>query len=329
MIQTEEQIFIVCSVKGTEESEINEAMKSIDSYKLSSSFVCSVITKPYVFRIPSGNTVGSTLNSELVKQLQKSIGAIIFVDDLRPNIAYELGFFHGQGKPVLLITNGNATSTWDSISDLAGCFLLNKKDKLIEKGIHEYLDLVYETLSNIPILNVPELPLSENNVLKRLVENCDPDFHPIVYFKEFGETIKIDTWGGFLFNTNINLLPDAKFKIVLRKLDINSHYSIYFRIRFINSNNERRKISLGITSTRSNTGFEANERNLPAQPISKNWCLLTYSFKNLLTIGQVLGKNRIECLENVRFRAGDCSMGISPKHPAYEIGYFEIIGKDY
>ncbi len=326
MIQVEEQIFIVCSVKGIDESHISDAKKAIDSYKRSSSMVSSVITKPFIFRIPTGSIAGKTLNSDLVEQLQKSIGAIIFIDDLRPNIAYELGFFHGQGKIVLLITNNNVKKTWDYISDLAGCSLLNLHDNSIESGIHNYLNLVYDTLSNKK-LAAPELPLVSKNALNEYVKKARIPVN--VYQSDFGDAITIDTWGGIVFDIGYNLFPEAKFKIALRKKDYLSSYSIYFRIRFVNSYNERRIISLGITSNNANTWFESNERCLASQPITEDWCLITNSFKNLLLDGQVLGNNKVEFLEIIRVRAGNYKPDPFEKNPAYEIGFIEIIGIDH
>jgi hypothetical protein len=85
-----------------------------------------------------------------------------------------------------------------------------------------------------------------------------------MYAGDFGETIRIDTWGGIVFDAGYNLLSDAKFKIALRGESLASTYSIYFRVRFPDPLGVRRSIWLGLTSNQGKAVFEANERNLPA-----------------------------------------------------------------
>ena len=87
-------------------------------------------------------------------------------------------------------------------------------------------------------------------------------------------------------------------------------------------------IWLGLTSNSRKTGFEANERNLPSQALTKNWRLLTGSFMELLKAGQVLGVQRVEYLELIRVRAGQYRVDPFAKNPSYELGYCEIIGVD-
>ncbi len=326
MVRTEEQILIVYSVEGTSKEDINAAKAAIYSYTRKESTIMSVITKPYIFGIPSGSVAGNSLGTELTKQLKNSIGAIVFVDDLRPNIAYELGFFHGQGKTVLLVTRKKVEEVWKAITDLSGCALLSIERESIVDGIHAYIDTVYGTLSTALVFPAPELPKPKQNMIGEIANRA-----PIpvsIYNGEFGDMIRVDTWGGITFDVGYNLLSDAKFKIVIRGESQDSTYSIYFRVKFINALGDRRTIWLGLTSNQEKTRFEGNERNLPSQHLTKNWHFLTASFAELLKRGQILGVERIECLDLIRVRAGKKQRDSSVKNLSYEIGYFEIIGID-
>jgi hypothetical protein len=323
-MQTKEQVFIVYSVKGTLKEHIHEACDAISSFRLKSSIVSSVLVTPFIFELPVTSGPGKTLNTELIKELQNSIGAIIFIDDLRPNISYELGFFHGQGKPVLLLTNQEISSTWASISDLAGVVLADISQRPIKLYIDKYLDQLYIKLAANPILHITEMPSKEKNGLKKIIQTARIEVQ--TKKAEYGESIIIDTWGGIIFDVSYNLIQDAKFKIVLRSFE-KAVFSIYFLIKFINSKGETKSIQIGITSSRTNTGFESNERNLATQSISKKWSMLSYTFKSLLEAGQILEKIRVIQLERIRVRS-NYNENAMEKVAAYEIGYFEIIGID-
>lgn len=327
MFRTEEQILIVYSVSGTSKTDIDAAKAAITSYIRKSSSIMSVITKPYEFYIPSGSAPGISLGTELTKQLQNSIGAIVFIDDLRPNIAYELGFFHGQGKTVLLVTRKQVEEAWKAISDLSGCALLSIERESVTDGIHHYIDRVYSTLSTSLLFPAPELPIPMRNMIGEIGKRAR--IPVLIYNGDFGQTMRVDTWGGIRFDVGYNLLPDAKFKIVIRGESKDSTYSIYFQVKFINALGDRRTIWLGLTSNQEKTRFEANERNIASQHLTRNWHFLTASFTELLKRGQVLGVQRVECLNLISVRAGKYQSDPSVKNPSYEIGYFEIIGIDY
>jgi hypothetical protein len=96
MKRNTERILVVHSVLGTEPAEIGVVEEAIRSFERTDSSVRAV---PVVFAIPAGAAPGSTLGTELNEELRSCIGALIFVDDLRPNVAYELGFFHGEARP--------------------------------------------------------------------------------------------------------------------------------------------------------------------------------------------------------------------------------------
>jgi len=327
-IFTEEQIFIVLAYDDPNwEKNSEEVKRAISEFKLPSSFVKSVVLKSCLFKIPYGSSPGATLNSDLIKQLQNSIGAIVFVDFLKPNVAYELGFFHGQGKPVLFVTMDGLSRMWGGISDLAGVALLDISKNSLHEGVLNYLDHLYFKLAHIPIIPLTEIPLKSKNNLKYLVEEKgDKGFIPEVYESDFGSAMTIETWGGLIIRPKCKILPDAKFKILLRSNHI-CEYSIYFFVHFINAFSEKRSIYVGVTSSRSITGFESNERCMPGQRITENWSMLTCSFKQLLSAGQVLGDNTVFFLEKMRFRA-EFNFDRQKRMPSYEVGYLEIIGVD-
>ena len=228
MERNEEQIGIVYSVSGTCPNYIDEAKDAVRSYRRDASFVMGVFLEPWTLQIPSGSQPGGTLGSELTRRLRSSIGAIVFVDDLRPNVAYELGFFHGQGRAVLLVTNKRVEQIWASISDLAGCALLSMEKLSLVEGVHSYLDGVYDALGDIPLFQAPELPHQSRNIIGELAERARIRVEP--YEGDFGETLRIDTWGGVVFEVGYSLLADAKFKIAIRGESRDSTYSIYFCI---------------------------------------------------------------------------------------------------
>lgn len=327
MIRAEEQVLIVYSVKGTPPNLIAEAEKAISDYKLASSLVASVVVKPLVFKVPKAAAPGASLGGELTTQLNNSLGAIVFLDDLRPNVSYELGFFHGQGKAVLLVTNREVEEVWKAISDLAGCALLCLKHDTLSSGVESYLDTIYENVSRAPRYPAPELPLSSRNMLEEISRGARVNIS--LRDSDFGKSLDISTWGGVIFDVDYGLLPNAKFKMALRARESDSMYSIYFRVRYLDQLGNRKKFQLGLTSNRSKTAFESNERTIPSQPLTKEWRFLSGSFSELFRIGHVFGVQHVEHLELVRVRAGEYWRTIDERVPAYELGYFEIVGIDH
>lgn len=325
MMHAEEQILIVHSVNGTPAEHVRNAEEAVKSYRRSASFI-PVVTRPLAFPIPSGSGPGATLGGELTVQLQKSVGAIVFVDDLRPNIAYELGFFHGRGRAVLLITSTPVETVWKSISDLAGCALLRIPKNPIDSGIHDYLDYLYASLAAVAPFRATSLPTSSRNMIAELATRAQIPVR--VHQSDFGDAFDVETWGGIIFDVWRNLLPEARFKIAIRTKTFQSTYSLYFRVRFPDADGQRRAVFLGLTSNRATIGFEGNERNLPAQPLTGGWQFLTGSFVELLRAGQVLGVQRVEALELIRVRAGEFQEDPLAKVPGYEIGFMEITGFD-
>ncbi len=324
MFATKESILIIYSVSGTSAQDIKSACSSVRSFSYKGSAVVSVCAEPVVFDIPSKASAGATLSSELTKHLNNSIGAIAFLDDMRSNIAYELGFFHGQGKSVLLISNGSIQTLWTTISDIAGSAILITKDTGLESGIHDYLNSLYDELSNSKIWPTFSLPSKDRNMLSSFAKVARV---PVVLDKsKFGDSIQVDTWGGIIFDVGFSLLSNSRFKFAVRAVDYSSTFSIYFRVRYRSSKGLRHTIALGLTSNQSRLGFEANERNIPAQSLTSEFRIVTGSFQDLLSHGHIFDAIDIEHLEILRVRAGDYNSIAHKKNPAIELGYFEIMG---
>jgi hypothetical protein len=90
MSRNSEQILIIHSVNSTSQEDIDAVQNAIRTF--SSTAKKDVRVEPRVFEIPHGAAPGATLSTELSEQLIASTGAVVFVDDLRPNVAYEMGF---------------------------------------------------------------------------------------------------------------------------------------------------------------------------------------------------------------------------------------------
>lgn len=117
MYDIQEQVLIVYSLAGTQGTDLTEAKNAIANYSHAAS---NLRMSARVFEIPGGAGAGTTLGAELTRELRTSLGAVVFADDLRPNVVYELGFFHGRGARVLLLTRRPIDTFWLEISDLAG-----------------------------------------------------------------------------------------------------------------------------------------------------------------------------------------------------------------
>src|SRR2546422_8424903 len=145
MDKNTERILVVHSVPNTEPTALRDVEEAIRTFERRDS---SVRTEPLVFGVPTGAAPGATLGTELTQELRACIGAIVFVDDLRPIVAYELGFFHGRGRTVLLLTYRPVDAAWTSISDLAGAALCSVESSSLEPAIHSYLNRLYDELSS-------------------------------------------------------------------------------------------------------------------------------------------------------------------------------------
>lgn len=324
MTRIVEQVIVVFSITGTRSDLVREACDAIARYVDRGALVASVSAKPLVFQVPAAAAPGRTLNSELTQQLQASIGAVVFVDDLRPNVAYELGFVHGSGRCVLLVTERPVAETWLSISDLAGSAILDLSRQSLQDGIKSYLDRVYADLAAVRPYAAPALPTEASNMLGRLVNRARINVQ--AYPGDFGPCITVDTWGGIVFDAGYNLMPGAGFKVVFRARELGAVYSVYFRLSCITTAGTRSSMFIGLTSNQSRLGLEAHERNLPSQALTAEWRMLSGSFQDVLKRGHVLGIERVEHLELIRVRAGAYQADPYAKAAAYDIGHLEVSG---
>jgi hypothetical protein len=317
-MQIEEQILIVYSIRGTEESDLNEVEKAVVEFRRQDS---SIRVTPKRFKLPDGVNPGTTLASELYKALISSVGAIVFVDDLRANVAYELGFFHGQEKLVLLITRKQVEDIWLTISDLAGATLANVANETIELQVKRYLNRLYDQLAFPNLWDSIILPTKEKNIIKDHADQIDSKY---LIDSDFGTGLSISEWHpGVNFNVGRNLLLNATFTIVLRQKKVDSLYTIYFNLIYSDATAEKKDIWIGLTSVNRTANLQSNERLVPSKNASIEWIILSGSFLNLFKHTHVLGKIEILSLISMRIRAGS---NIKTDDSEIEIGYISILG---
>jgi hypothetical protein len=303
MEKNTERILVVHSVTGTEPSEIAIVEEAIRSFERLDSSVRAV---PVVFAIPAGAAPGSTLATELHEELRSCIGALVFVDDLRPNVAYELGFFHGRGRTVLLLTHQSVDSTWLAISDLAGAAVVKVDGASLASAVPSYLNRLYDELSSTTAWPASQLPSAEHNLLGQipLPHKFGGEF---LEGGNWGAFLKLNAWDGITINCGFNLLPGAGFKVVLRALQHAADYSVYFRARFADRSGKRREAWLGLTSRRMVSGLQSDERTLPSQPLTLSWHILNGRFQELIELGSLNASGPAYYLEQIRIRADDLS----------------------
>jgi hypothetical protein len=315
-----ERILVVHSVASTPATQREEVEEAIRTFARSDS---SVRTEPITFEVPTGAAPGATLGTELTRQLRACIGAVVFVDDLRPNVAYELGFFHGRGRTVLLITDRNVDAAWISISDLAGAALHPVNSGPLQPAVHSYLNRLYRELSAMPAWPLSQIPSAEDNLIGRLpdLRNAEGVFHE---GGEWGPFLRISSWSGIDLQVGLNLLANARFKLMLRALQQAADYSVYFRVRF-QDETERKRVWLGLTSRRRVSGLQSDERTFPAQPLTTSWHILTGGFQDLLERGHLIIGGPPHFLESIRIRAGRPHLANAKP---IELGFLEIVGVD-
>jgi len=320
MSKNPEQILIIHSVKGTSETDLSDSEEAIRGFSKRNP---DVRVEPKVFSIPAGALPGRSLGTELKEELTSSIGAVVFVDDLRPNVAYELGFFHGQGRRVLLLTRKSIDSTWSSISDLAGAALVSLISSNLTVAVHNYLQSLYDDVSLVRTWPTLPLPSEGTNLLKNLRTSIDGE-----EFQDdgpYGSLLTIRSWKEVDYSIGCNLFPGAKFLLLIRAQAPGADYTVYFRIRFPDRRGAYRSVWLGLTSRKRAIGLSYAERTFPAQAATDEWRVITGEFDQLLGHGYILGANPCDYLEKIRFRAG--RKGDDLPAPI-EIGYLSIIGVD-
>lgn len=320
MQQNPEQILVIYSVKGTSDEDIRNAESSIMSY---SNEHPDIKVVPKVFKVPAGATPGVALGTELKDELTSSIGAIVFLDDLRPNVAYELGFFHGQGRTVLLLTRKRIDSIWSSISDLAGAAVASLKSQSIKIAVQSYLDRLYEEMSLVRTWPILPVPSKRTNLLDNI-----KDQNQNVAFKEngpLGSMLVVNTWKGVDLSLGYNLMDGAKFILMMKAQAFNAEYTVYFKVRFADRKGNRRSVWLGLTSRERATHLSYAERTFPAQTLTNELRILSAEFNQLLKHGFILGANTVDFVEIMRVRAG---LKNQNNPVPIEICFLSIIGID-
>lgn len=321
MYDIQEQVLIVYSVAGTQATDLSEAKSAIENYSHPDS---NLRMSSRVFEIPAGAGSGTTLGAELTHELRTSIGAVVFVDDLRPNVAYELGFFHGRGTRVVLLTRNPIDSFWLAISDLAGCALAQLNGTDIPTAISSYLTRLFEDAGQAPSWRLIPSPATTTNLLAQI-----SGLSNLRQFRTGGPAgpyLEIDTWDELDIPVQLNLLSDARFQVLLRATGPDAECTIYFNVRLADRNGERRQVWLGLTSTNRTAYIRSEERTIPMQAPTSNWCLLTGSFNELLRSGAMLGSGPVDYIDRVRFRAG--RSGQSGRVVPVQIGFLSISGRD-
>ena len=320
MEKNTEQILIIYSFEGTRKADLHATQTAIQNFSQKNS---NIKFKPLVFEVPSGAAPGSSLGTELSNELSTSVGAIIFIDDLRPNVAYELGFFHGKGRTVLLLTRNRVDSIWNNISDLAGAALASLETNDLTDVVHAYLLRIYNEICFVRVWPTFPLPSKEANFLNniptiKLPENLFLD-------GQFGTYLKINSWERIEVDLGFNLLPNARFMLLLKAEASGDDYTVYFKVRFSDRHKQRQNVWLGLTSTARKAWLTYSERTLPAQNLTREWRILTGEFDQLLEHGSILGGCSVDYVDRARFRAGS-----KEKRPAgpITIGYFSINGID-
>lgn len=311
-------ILIIYSVANTSKTHIDESKSAISGFTRTSG--AATRCAPHLFEIPSSAKPGGSLGADLHKDLRRCAGAVVFVDDLRPNIIYELGFFHGQGRPVLLLTTNDVEAFWGAITDLAGASVGNFAKRTITSLIHSYLDSLHELLARIPAWPTTGLPDKPINLIS--VSNTFPS-SSVLTEQEWGHAVQVNGWQHVDCMLGLNLTNDARFNLVLRGGRASTAYTIYFYLHYVNSEGKQKQIWIGLTCNDSSTDIGDVERTLPAQRINTEWHCVNGSFMELLLKAVVLDVDRLEHLEIVRFRAG--KEKDRPPH-SFKVGYVSITG---
>jgi hypothetical protein len=282
-----------------------------------------VKTRAKVFEIPKQAEGGGALGTSLMRELRSCVGAIAFIDDLRPNIAYEIGIFHGMNAPVLLLTSNAPGEGWSRLSDLAGAPLPRFSDENVTQLVHDYLDELFSTLE-MDVERSPTfaVPVRNDNLLSRKDVTPSGSSFESDARGPYGRLYRISGWDNSLdFMLNRSVTPDARFKVTLRTPN-NAHYAIYFEVSFVDHRRKERQLWLGLSSWLKSADYCSDERNLPADSVGKHWQYVTGTFAGLLRRAHVAGASKLT-LKRVRFRAGEPH---TENTGTLEIGFLDVTG---
>lgn len=317
-----EQVLIVYSVSATHPDDIAAVEKTVAQFRIERR-IGAVRATARVFRIPDAAAPLAALGLELKETMDSCVGAIVFVDDLRPNVAYELGYFHGRGRPVLLLSRRDVDEVWRQISDLAGAALADLRRIDLGEAVSAYLTRVYQRdlalVTPVPLLS---LPSETDNFLS-------PDCR--------GENLAWaeGPWGPALRVTSYepptelevgrNLLPGARVRVLLRAPAGTGDFGVYARVRFQNHDRNRRRIWLGVSSLRRDMWITRLERLFPGRTPTRAWQMLTLELSDLLKRGLLLGAEGPDFIQSLRFRAGARDRAVIEP---IEVGYVGLSGQD-
>ena len=318
MVDNHEKILVIFSTKKTEQNDLKTVKSAISSFQLPR---LSIRTNPIVFQIPPRARVGASLGSDLIKEFGECIGAVAFVDDLRPNVAYELGLFHGRGSPVLLMTRKGVDSVSNSFSDIGGAPIADINVTDIKTAINGYLCSLYERhLRNVKTVPIVPMPDKNHNFLVEWAK--EGKFTPFEN-GPWGPILRIPDWDSVDVSMSLNLFKDAIWYTVIRAGAIGTDYTIYFFICYRDHTSIKRKIWLGVTSTQCDASITGKERLLPSQTPTNNWSFICGCFSDQLSQVSILGDAYPIHIEKIRFKAGT---KYSNQPSPIDIGFFEING---
>lgn len=320
MLENQEKILVIHSTTGVGSADLCAAQQAIREFRLGG---LSVRTEPVVFEIPPRAALGASLGTDLIKEFTKCVGAIAFVDDLRPNVAYELGLFHGRGTPVLLLTRLGVDSVSRSFSDIGGAPVADIRVTDVETATVNYLGALYERyLRDVEAAPLDPLPAGERNLLTRWARE---DKIESSQNGPWGPILRLSEWTSLDVDVSLNLFSDARWRLVLRSCGVGADYTIYFAVRYRDHSGVKRRIWFGVTSLRRDAWITGQERLLPGQTATREWSTLCGCFARDLRRVAILGSAAPDHLETIRFRAGakDRSQ-IAP----IEVAFLEIAGAE-
>lgn len=299
MDQNTEKVIIIFSAHKTDQADIRTAEEAVRGYRPTKP---RVQVEPLTCRIPAAATPGETLGTELMTHLDESIGAIAFVDDLRPNVVYELGVFHGKGRAVLLVTREPIAGFSEAMSDLAGVPLADLRVDRLDESVTRYLTKLYtDDLRRVDPTPFYSLPSVDANMLSRINH---PTIDQGMDAGPYGPMLRVTEYPETDLPVGVNLSPQARARVIMRGTDTSADYFVYFNVRYRDRLGRTRRVWLGVTSTRRDAWITQGERLFPGHTLTRQWRMLPLDFTDMLRRGSLLGASPPDYLETIRFRAG-------------------------
>jgi hypothetical protein len=320
MLENQEKILVIHSTIGVGSADLCAAREAIREFRLGG---LSIRTEPVVFEIPPRAALGASLGTDLIKEFTECVGAIAFVDDLRPNVAYELGLFHGRGTPVLLLTRLGVDSVSQSFSDIGGAPVADIRVTDVETATVTYLRTLYQRyLSDVEPAPLVPLPAKKRNLLTRWAREGKIESSQR---GPWGPILRLAEWSNLDVHVSLNLFSNAHWHLVLRSSGVGADYTVYFNVRYRDHSGAKSRIWLGVTSLRRDASITGQERLLPSQTATSEWSTLSGCFARDLRRVAILGSASPDHLETIRFRAGAKDR---PHIAPIEVAFLEIAGAE-